>query len=104
MLDTIVDQILSAEANAEEIIGKAEAEAKAIKFSSDVALEKKRKEFEHNLKVEREKTYNITEKKAETDYNMAIKDTENQVLKLTSNAQKKMKKAVTLILDQLSNL
>ena len=101
MLNVLVDEILVAEAEAEEIVRKAEAEARIIKLSADTDLEKRRVEFLNEQKVGREKIYVNAEKDAEKSYDEAVKEAEKEVGGLSRRAEDRMDEAVKLILERL---
>jgi len=101
MLNILIDEILAKEAEAEDIVRKAEAEARAVRLSADVDSEKRRGRFFEERRIAREQTYANAEKKAEKSYDEAIKEAEKEAEKLRRNAEKRMDEAVNLILGRL---
>ena len=101
MLTELIDEILAAEAAAAEIGANAAAEAKAVRLSSDFALQERREAFERERRAEREQAYAAAEAEAAAAYNAAIKEAEREAAQLVRAAEKNMQKAVGVILGQI---
>jgi len=101
MLEAHIDNILAAETNAAKAIQKAEAKAAAIRLATDTAVAQKREDFLLNNASSTKNAVSAAQKKADTDYNTAIAETEKKVAELTKTAKKNEAKAVELILNNL---
>jgi len=101
MLHKLIDEILTAEAEAEQALKNAEDEARAVKLSTDAVLEKRREEFWQRQKSSRDKAFALAEKEAEIAYAAALKEAEREAVLLMRKDDKKTKKAVDLILENL---
>lgn len=90
MLEQIISEIKEAEAKADEMIGSALDEAKAIYLSAESEAEKIRKDAVARVKEERKKVVEFAEKEANDEYaailSLGKKKSEELIASVSSDA------------------
>ncbi len=101
MIKDVVNTIIEAENKAEELLAKANQQAKEILLNGEKQIEDLKQKFSVNRKSEIKSAILKAEKKGEEKAAEIIKAGEAECAKLVKNSESKMQDAVNFVIERL---